>query len=132
MQVFLVIALLIALIAVVFAVQNTALVTISFLLWKFNNSLAVVLLLAIFAGVLISIFASLPGWIRGRMAQSTLKKKIRELEMQLGKKGEQYLAAEQELELYRAVPAEPALIVEETNNEVTSNEVASNETTSNE
>ena len=117
MQVFLVFALLIALVAVVFAVQNTALVTISFLVWDFNNSLAILILLTLFAGVLISILMSAPGWIKNRLAQSSLRKKMKELEAELNKVEGKYQAAKQELELYKvppvpvAPPAEPQPVV---------------------
>jgi uncharacterized integral membrane protein len=105
MQVFLVISLIIALVAVIFAVQNTALVTVTFLVWNLENSLAVVLLVAVFAGVLISIFASLPGWIRNRVGKSGQKKKVKELETELARLNEKYQAAQQELELYHASEA---------------------------
>ncbi len=108
MQVFLVFALLIALVAVVFAVQNTALVTISFLVWDFNNSLAILILLTLFTGVLISILMSAPGWIKNRLARSNLRKKMKELEAELSKVKDQYQAAKQELELYKVPPAPPA------------------------
>ncbi len=104
MQVFLVFALLIALVAVVFAVQNTAMVTISFLVWDFNNSLAIVILLTIFTGVLISILMSTPGWIKNRFTLSNLRKKVKELDTKLSKTETKYQAALQELELYKVPP----------------------------
>ena len=114
MQVFLVFALLIALVAVIFAVQNTAIVTISFLVWNFPNSLAVIILLTLFAGVLISILMSAPGWIKNRLALANLRKKNKELESKLSKEREKYQAAQQELELYKnpPTPAEPELPAE--------------------
>jgi len=54
MQIFLFFALIISLLAVIFAVQNTAPVTVSFAIWKFPGSLALVLLAALAAGSLIS------------------------------------------------------------------------------
>ncbi len=74
MQVFLFLALLIAVIAVVFAVQNTLIVTVSFFFWKFTGSLALVLLLAIVAGALISFLVSLPAIVRGRWSLRNLRK----------------------------------------------------------
>lgn len=116
MQVFLVFALLIALVAVIFAVQNTAIVTISFLVWNFDNSLAVVILLTIFTGVLISILMSAPGWIKNRLVLANLRKKNKDLETRLSKEQDKYQAAQQELELYKNPPApvEPALPAETT------------------
>lgn len=104
MQIFLIIALLIALVAVIFAVQNTAMVTISFLVWNFNHSLAVIILLTIFTGVLISILMSAPGWIKNRLALASLRKKIKELETKLKKEEEKHQATLEEMELYKAQP----------------------------
>lgn len=80
MQIFIILALLIAIVAVVFAVQNTAAVTISFLIWKLEGSLALVLLITLLVGVLISLLASTPGLIRGKWNTSSQKKKLTSLE----------------------------------------------------
>lgn len=76
MQIFIILALLIAIVAVVFAVQNTAMVTVSFLVWSFEGSLALVLLGTLLVGVLISLLASTPGLIRGKWNYSREKKKL--------------------------------------------------------
>lgn len=80
MQIFIVIALIIAIVAVVFALQNLTVVTVTLLLWKVDSSLALVLLISLAAGVLISLLASLPSWIRSRLALSNQKKKLAALE----------------------------------------------------
>lgn len=80
MQVFIIIALLIAIIAVIFALQNVTAITISFLFWSYNGSLALVLLITLAVGVLISLLASLPGLIRGKWTISNQKKKLSALE----------------------------------------------------
>ncbi len=80
MQVFIIIALVIAVIAVIFALQNIAAVTVTFFFWSFHGSLALVLLLSVTAGVLISLTAGLPGLIRARLAVSSLRKKLALLE----------------------------------------------------
>lgn len=98
MQVFLVFALLISLFAVVFAVQNTAMVTVSFLMWDFDNSLAVVILLTVFTGVLISILMSLPGWIKNRVYLMSVRKKNKDLETKLTKQEEKLQITLQEVE----------------------------------
>jgi uncharacterized integral membrane protein len=98
MQVFLVFALLISLFAVVFAVQNTAITTVSFLMWDFDNSLAVVILLTVFTGVLISILMSLPGWIKNRVYLMSIRKKNKDLETKLTKQEEKLQVTLQEVE----------------------------------
>lgn len=80
MQIFVILALLIAIVAVVFAVQNTAAITVSFLVWSFEGSLALVLLLTLLAGFLISLLASMPGLIRGKWNASRERKKLATLE----------------------------------------------------
>jgi uncharacterized integral membrane protein len=101
MQIFLVLALIIALIAVVFTIQNTALVTVTFLFWDLNQSLAFVVLLAILAGVLISLFVSLPGKVKRTMENTNHKKKIKDMDTELMSTKVRLEALKQELEIYR-------------------------------
>ncbi len=67
MQIFLFFALIISVIAVIFAVQNNDTITVSFAVWKYNGSLALVLLVAVAAGSLISFFVSLPSNLRNSL-----------------------------------------------------------------
>jgi len=83
MQIFLFIALFIAVLAVVFAVQNTAPALVSFFVWEFNGSLALVLLVSLAVGALISFFFSLPANIKTRWTIRQQRKKINELEAKL-------------------------------------------------
>jgi uncharacterized integral membrane protein len=102
MQIFLVLALIIALIAVVFTIQNTALVTVTFLFWDLNHSLAFVVLLAILAGVLISQFVSVPGKFKRTMENTNQQKKIKELDTELMSAKVRLDALKQEVEIYRS------------------------------
>lgn len=54
MQIYLLIAALIAVLAVIFALQNAVPITVSFLLWQVNSSLALILIVAFIAGVITS------------------------------------------------------------------------------
>jgi len=83
MQVFLFFALFIAILAIIFAVQNNQAVQVSFFNWDFEGSLALLLLIAMAAGALISYFVSLPANIRVRWSHRTQKKKLAELESSL-------------------------------------------------
>ncbi len=83
MQVFLFFALFIALIAMVFALQNSAPVQVSFFIWRFDSTLAIVLLVALLAGALMSFFVSLPSNLRVRWTVRQQRKKISELEAAL-------------------------------------------------
>lgn len=80
MQIFLILALIIAIFAVIFALQNLAAVTITFLGWSVHASLALVLLVALAVGVVISLLVSLPGSVRGKWSASGQKKRLTALE----------------------------------------------------
>lgn len=102
MQIFLVLALIIALIAVVFTIQNTALVTVTFLFWDLNHSLAFVVLLAILSGVLISQFVAMPGKVKRTLENTNQQKKIKDLETELMSSKVRMEALKQEVEIYRS------------------------------
>jgi uncharacterized integral membrane protein len=59
-----VLAVVIIAVIAVFSVQNAEPVTITFLLWTFKASLAIVIFLSVLSGVLIAAIISLPGKIR--------------------------------------------------------------------
>jgi uncharacterized integral membrane protein len=80
MQIFLFVALSIALIAVMFALQNIVPVTVAFLAWRFEGSLALVLFFALVVGALVSLLASIPALVKGRWTATSLKKRIATLE----------------------------------------------------
>ncbi len=86
MQLFLILALIIAILAVVFAIQNAVPITITFFAWRYESSLALVLLLTLALGVVISLLVSAPAMIRRSLKISTQKKKIDEMEQALQKK----------------------------------------------
>ena len=76
----LIIVLLFAVMAVIFAVQNVEVVPISFLLWQTEGSLALVLLLALVIGVVIGLLVTLPTRIKFSRELSKRKKEIAGLE----------------------------------------------------
>ncbi len=80
MPISILLALLIALVAVVFALQNATTVTIAFLAWHFDGSLALLLLLTLAVGFLIGWLAATPSIIRHRLEKNTLRKQIVKLE----------------------------------------------------
>lgn len=80
MYIFLILALIIAILAVIFAVQNVAVVTIAFFSWNIQTSLAVALLVALGAGVLITLLLSIPRLIKGKWNSVTRKKAFSSLE----------------------------------------------------
>jgi uncharacterized integral membrane protein len=83
MQVFMFAALAISFVAVLFALQNIVPVTVTFLGWRFEGSLALVLFVALVAGALISVLASVPTLVRGRWTTTHLRKQVATLEANL-------------------------------------------------
>jgi uncharacterized integral membrane protein len=80
MQVFLYFGLFISILAILFAVQNNDPVTVSFIIWQFSGSLALVLLITMAAGALISSLISVPNNVKARLTSRNLRKKIDQLE----------------------------------------------------
>ena len=84
MQFFLFFALIIAVLAVFFAVQNNDLVNVQFAVWRSPPiSLAFVLLAAALVGALISFFVSVPSNMRARWTIRQQRKKLNEYETSL-------------------------------------------------
>ncbi len=98
MLIFVILALLLALLAVVFALQNTGAVTITFLFWNFTGSLALVLIIALAAGILISFLAYLPSLIRGQLSGRRMRKHASELESDLATHKQRLQEAELKLQ----------------------------------
>lgn len=83
MQVFVLIAILVAALAVIFAVQNTEVVVVDFLFWSFQGSLALLLLVALAAGAIASSLASIPSMFRAHKLAGTQRRKVEELEAEI-------------------------------------------------
>ncbi len=90
MLLFLIIAaLIIAILAVVFALQNADIILVTFLIWRFEGSLALVLLLTFVMGAIVSLLALLPWIIKKGLIAFSQKKKIKESERKLEEKKEE-------------------------------------------
>ena len=74
------VALIIAVLACVFALQNAEIVPISFLTLKYEASMALILLSAFATGAFVALLASLPSIIKGKMEIAELKSKLKEAE----------------------------------------------------
>ncbi|MBA7497582.1 Lipopolysaccharide assembly protein A [subsurface metagenome] len=98
MQLQLIVAIIVAILAVVFALQNAVPITVSFLTWRFESSLALVLLIVLALGILMSLLVSVPSMIRTRKIISNQKKKIQKLEIGLQKEAENKVKEEIESE----------------------------------
>lgn len=65
--------------ALLFAIQNTTVVALTFLGWQFTSSLAVVVLASVAMGMLISILAMLPSALSNSFRIMNLKKQNKNL-----------------------------------------------------
>lgn len=80
MQIAILIALAIAIGAVAFALQNNEPVTVTFMLWRFESTVAMVLLIALALGVLITGFLSTPTVLRLQWTVARLRREVTALE----------------------------------------------------
>ncbi|MBA7520217.1 Lipopolysaccharide assembly protein A [subsurface metagenome] len=88
MQLQLIAAIIVAILGVVFALQNAVPIAVSFLTWRFESSLALVLLITLALGILMSLLVSVPSIIRTKKIISSQKKKIQKLENSLQRESE--------------------------------------------
>jgi lipopolysaccharide assembly protein A len=87
MQLGIIIGIAIAVAAVAFALQNNVPVTVTFLVWRFDSSLAMVLLLALAIGAIVMILVTAPGALKARWTMSRQRKEIAELRAAAAKPG---------------------------------------------
>ena len=73
----------IGILAVIFTLQNVAIITVSFFAWHITNSLAVIMMFTILSGVLIALLMVLPQSISTYFESKRLKKDIKRLEGEL-------------------------------------------------
>ncbi|MEW6214023.1 MAG: LapA family protein [Nitrospirota bacterium] len=86
MPLFLIVALVMAVLVVIFALQNAIPITVTLFVWKFEGSLALVLLLSLALGVIMGLLVSMPAIIKKSWKISNQNKKIEELERSLQRK----------------------------------------------
>lgn len=83
MFLFLILGVLIGILAVIFAVQNIVPVTVTFLAWQLTGSMSLVIATAIVAGLLVSVFVSIPEVVENYFVLKALRKRNAELESEL-------------------------------------------------
>ena len=104
MQILLISGIGVAIVAVLFALQNNVPVTVSFFAWSFGGSLALVLLIALGLGVLIAGLVTSPALIGSRWTGKRLKRQVASLEDQ--KRGLQQRLAELDAQLESRLAAQ--------------------------
>ncbi len=83
MQLISIVAMLSAIVAVIFSLQNNIPVTVTLMMWHFESSLAIVLLLALAVGGVIVALVSTPSTLRRQWEIRRLRQKISELEIEI-------------------------------------------------
>lgn len=106
MQLVLILGIAFALLSVMFALQNNVPVTVTLMVWRFDSSLAVVLLIALAFGALVAALVSSPAMIRGSWANARQRRRIAELEDAQAQDKRQI--GELESEIVRLTPPTPA------------------------
>ena len=97
MQLLLIFGIAFAIAAVAFALQNNVPVTVSFVFWSFDGSLAMVLLLAIGLGAIIAGLVSSPAVIKGQWGTARLRRQVAALEGEKADLAQRIRALEAEL-----------------------------------
>ena len=82
MRILFAVALILALLVTVFAVQNNQPITISFLFWSTEGSLALVLMITLVLGIAIGVLLMTPGSVRSRLQAGGLQRTVRSLEQE--------------------------------------------------
>mgnify|MGYP000848162038 FL=1 len=107
MQLFVILATLIGIGSVLFALQNNVAVTVSLLAWQFESSLAMVLLLAFAVGGLAVALVSTPSTLKRQWANRRQGKRIHELETDQAQLLEEIHRLQQKLPEEAAPAADP-------------------------
>lgn len=97
MQLMLILGIAFAIGAVVFALQNNGVVVVTLALWSFEGSLAIVLLLALGVGVLITALLTTPTMIRAQWSAQRLRRQVASLEREIAEMSQREAARGSEL-----------------------------------
>lgn len=94
MEFYLILAAVLGVLIAAFAIQNAIPVAVKFLVWQFESSLAVIIILSLLAGMVLIFLISVPGRLKRRKELydksrriHELEKRLAELEKQLAEKG---------------------------------------------
>lgn len=90
----LILALAFAILAVIFALENAVMVTMSFFGTEVEGSLALFILLAVLLGVIIGMLVMMPGTVRHSLELRSNRKRIGDLEKSLNEQKGQIAKAE--------------------------------------
>ena len=83
MQVYIILALLVALLVTVFAVQNNAVIAVTLFIWRIEGSLAIILMGTLFLGIVVGLFLLTPTAIRARINAADFRKRLQKKEQEI-------------------------------------------------
>jgi putative membrane protein len=83
----LILAIALAALVAVFAIQNSSVIMVSFLTWHWEASLALVLILVLGAGIIVGYLAGLPSTWKSKSELRHQRREIKELEKETAAKG---------------------------------------------
>jgi uncharacterized integral membrane protein len=83
MRILIILAVVLALLVTIFAVQNITPTAIQFLFWNVTGSLALVLMVTFSVGILIGLMVMIPAAVRGRFQTADLRRTVKSLESRL-------------------------------------------------
>ena len=98
MRLFLLLALVIAVIIIVFTAQNQTEITLTFINWELSKPLPIILAIPFLVGAVAGIALVVPAWMKKSKAVKTHKKRVQELEDKLSSISEQVREEEPEAE----------------------------------
>lgn len=88
MRISLIVAFIIAFFAIIFAYQNSMVITVSLGVWTLKASLAIIVLLTLVLGFIIGLLVSVPAILRRGVTASRRQKTIHDLEQELSRQTE--------------------------------------------
>jgi uncharacterized integral membrane protein len=97
-------------VAVIFVLQNTAVVTVNFITWHLTGSLALVLLATIITGIVITLLILLPGLIRDDFYLSALKKQKKEVDDELARTKQALVDANSHMPVMQTITVEKTVL----------------------
>jgi len=102
MQLSLIFAILFAILAVLFSLQNITPVTVSLATWQFEGSLALVLLIAVAFGALIAALLTTPAMLRAQWSKGRHNRQLAALQAKLAEQEKRNAVLAAEIETLRA------------------------------
>jgi lipopolysaccharide assembly protein A len=84
MILFMIIGVILGVVSVIFALQNTALITVTFLAWELKDQpLAIVLMLALLSGMIVSLLVLIPEIISSHFSFRNVKREVEDLKTKI-------------------------------------------------